>query len=250
MDTRYVTAAKIRTRFGVSRSTIRKWATNGDIRSITTPSKQHLYLYGDVVNQFDGGPITRDTILYARVSSSKQKEDLERQSQHLQESYTGTVITDIGSGLNWKRPGLQSLLERVYSGTVSEVVVTYRDRLCRFGHELLEWMFAKHNTRLVVLHKQDDGKSSSDPHSELAEDLLAVTTVFTARCHGLRAAQYRKDRRNKKDQAGSNVLRSSEATSMDRNSEMDVQSECSAGQSCERHPPTANSRSSASQPQL
>jgi len=100
-------------------------------------------------------------------------------------------ICDIGSGLNFKRKGLQTLLELCFKGLVSEVVVAHRDRLCRFRFELLEWTFNKHNARLVVL---DQGNSS--PEDELASDLISIVHVFSCRINGKR--KYR--RRNEKSE--------------------------------------------------
>jgi predicted site-specific integrase-resolvase len=91
------------------------------------------------------------------------------------------ILSDIGSGINFKRKNLIALLEQTMLGNVREVVVAHRDRLCRFGFELLEWFFAKHNVKLVVLDQ-----TSGSPQSELVADLLSIITVFSCRVHGLR----------------------------------------------------------------
>jgi len=130
--------------------------------------------------------------IYARVSSAKQRPDLDRQCQDLQEAYPGHVLVkDIASGVNFKRRGLQTLLEQALQGMVSEIVVLRRDRLARLGYDLLEFIFSKVGTRLVV-HGKDE--SASDEH-DLADDLLAVTTLFVASHHGRRAAANRKRRK-------------------------------------------------------
>ncbi|KAJ3080568.1 hypothetical protein HDU99_008025 [Rhizoclosmatium hyalinum] len=151
-------------------------------------------------------------VCYACVSSSHQRKDLERQIEDLKSRYPDAiVITDIASGLNWKRPGLNSLLELVHARSVSEIVVTHRDRLARFGVNLLDWIFAKAGVKLVVLcgsadHQptqyleldnngdRDGSTENSGPtaapgnaFNELAEDLLAITNFFVARNNGLRA---------------------------------------------------------------
>jgi predicted site-specific integrase-resolvase len=100
----------------------------------------------------------------------------------MQEKYPEhEILWDIGSGINFKRKQLLWLLEQSTLGNVKEVVVAHRDRLCRFGFELIEWFFHKHNVKLVVL---DDSKSS--PQQELVTDLLSIITVFSRRIHGLR----------------------------------------------------------------
>ncbi|NBP16834.1 IS607 family transposase, partial [bacterium] len=95
-----------------------------------------------------------------------------------------------------------TLLEHVYNGDVDEVVVTYKDRLCRFGFELIEWLFKKANTKLVVLNGSSECTNST---AELAEDLLSITNVFVARNNGMRSAQNRKNRRNAENKAVSDA---------------------------------------------
>ena len=113
---------------------------------------------------------------------------MQRQIDDMQQAYPNhTVIADVGSGLNFQRKGLQTLLERVHKGVVDEVVVRHKDRLCRYGLELVEWIMEKAGTRLVVLCTPDDEKDNST--RELADDLLAITTVFVARHNGRRSAE-------------------------------------------------------------
>jgi predicted site-specific integrase-resolvase len=91
------------------------------------------------------------------------------------------IIEDIGSGLNFKRKGLISLLESANRGEVEEVVVAHKDRLCRFGFDLIEWIINRAGGQVVVL-QQDD----LSPESELTKDLLTILHVFSGRMHGLR----------------------------------------------------------------
>ncbi len=132
-------------------------------------------------------PTGRKSYIYARVSSAKQHGDLERQIEDLQKAYPGHVLLkDVGSGVNFKRKGLEKLLEHVLAGLVDEIVVAHRDRLARIGCDLLEFIFSKVGTKLVVLGGHED-----DEH-DLASDLLAVTTVFVASYNGRRSAENRK----------------------------------------------------------
>jgi predicted site-specific integrase-resolvase len=138
-------------------------------------------------------PKSRKTICYARVSSSHQKEDLERQIDLLRSKYpTYEVIKDVGSGLDWKRKGLLSLLELVLSDVVEQVVVTHSDRLSRFSFDLLQWLFKKHNCSILVLNQVTD----ATPEVELAEDVLSIINYFTAKNNGRRSATNRKNRNN------------------------------------------------------
>lgn len=192
--TTYVTPAQVRRMAQIHSSTLRKWAESGLVNCIRMPGGKRLYDRQQLQLKLLGrsnADKQKAKVIYTRVSSQHQKEDLERQIQDLKQAYPEhEVVKDIASGLNWKRPGLRALLERCYSQTVSEIVVAYRDRLCRFGLELLEWIFQKYDVKLVVHNKMDAGPESSSS-AELAEDLLAVTNFFVAKNNGQRAAQKR-----------------------------------------------------------
>jgi predicted site-specific integrase-resolvase len=124
----------------------------------------------------------RKTILYARVSSRSQKDDLEQQVQFLLSRYPDAeIIRDIGSGLNFRRKGLHALLDRVLDGTCKYIVVAHKDRLCRFGFDLISWLCGKFKAKILVL----DEKNLS-PEQEMVEDVLAVIHVFSCRLYGLR----------------------------------------------------------------
>lgn len=203
---RYVTAAEIRQVLYIHSSTLRKWAEKGKLECKRMPGGKRLYNKQEVFQLLGcDTPVveaTKERIIYARVSSQHQKADLERQIQDLQQAYPNhTVVRDIASGLNWKRPGLLSLLERVYSGTVAEIVVAYRDRLCRFGLELLEWIFNKYRVRLTIHHQVE---TPVDFTTELADDLLAVANYFVAKNNGKRAGEKRRTRQERKAQETSN----------------------------------------------
>ncbi|CAK0740741.1 putative resolvase [Gammaproteobacteria bacterium] len=200
-DGRYVTLTTIKKYYDVSSNSLRDWSIKGKIRSLRPNGTKRIYNFKDVQEFFGNKPTkTRKTICYARVSSNHQKEDLQRQIEFLKAAYPeAEIIHDIGSGLNWKRPGFTAILDRCYKGDVEEVVVSYKDRLCRFGNELVEWIFEKTNVKLVVLNKCT---SEKDPTRELSEDLLAITTVFVARNNGLRSGLYKKTRKEQEKTRG------------------------------------------------
>ena len=174
----YVPSRKACLELGVHANTLRRWADEGKIRYIRTASGQRRYDCSSV----EQNSITKKNYCYCRVSSSKQKDDLERQVQFMQSKYPDhTVLKDVGSGIDFKRKQLLFLLEECAMGRVGEIVVAYRDRLCRFGFELLEWFFSKNSVKLVVLEQQE-----LSPQQELVADLLSVITEFSCRVHGLR----------------------------------------------------------------
>lgn len=174
----YVPSRKACLELGVHANTLRRWADEGKIRYIRTAGGKRLYDCSSI----EQNSSTKKNYCYCRVSSSKQKDDLERQVQFMQSKYPDhTILKDVGSGLNFKRKQLRFLLEECSQGRVGEVVVAYRDRLCRFGFELLEWFFSKNSVKLVVLEQQE-----LSPQQELVADLISVITVFSCRVHGLR----------------------------------------------------------------
>jgi putative resolvase len=191
--------------FGVSASTLRRWAERPDVRVLRHPGGKRLYHVGDIARvvgaggenrgegEGNGSRVQGEGVIYARVSSAKQRDDLDRQVAELQQAYPQhRVFRDVASGVNFKRPGLRALLDRVDQGLVREVVVMHRDRLARLAADLLEWLLERKACRLVV--HRPSGRAVSDAQ-ELAEDLLAVTTVFVASHHGKRAAEGRRRRR-------------------------------------------------------
>ena len=174
----YVPSRKACLELGVHANTLRRWADEGKIRYIRTAGGKRLYDCSSI----EQSSSTKKNYCYCRVSSSKQKDDLERQVSFMSERFPDhAILKDVGSGLNFKRKQLLFLLEECAMGRVGEVVVAYRDRLCRFGFELLEWFFSKNSVKLVVLEQQE-----LSPQQELVADLLSVITVFSCRVHGLR----------------------------------------------------------------
>ena len=164
---------------GLHPNTLRKYADEGKIKSIKNSAGQRLY---DVESytRLDSARIT--TICYCRVSSSKQRDDLNRQVVYMQSLYPdGEIIRDIGSGLNFKRKGLQTLLDRLLHGDKFQLIVACRDRLARFGFELIQYMVEQNGGKIVVLDK-----TVHCPNSELTQDLLSILHVFSCRMHGLR----------------------------------------------------------------
>jgi predicted site-specific integrase-resolvase len=188
----YITTGEARRLLDVSTQTLRKWATEGKVRIIRTPSNQRRYHKQDIYNITGRNEdiTTKKQVIYARVSSKKQMDDLERQTDFLKSKYPNyTLVTDVGSGINWKRKGLETILDGAYKGTIEEVVVAHKDRLCRFAFELLESIFRRCKVRLVVLDSQEE-KSSEQ---ELADDLLAIVHVYACRNMGRRRYKSKKN---------------------------------------------------------
>jgi len=163
--------------FSVNVHTLRVWDKEGKIKTERTPGGDRRYII-EIKNEYH--------ICYCRVSSYKQKDDLERQIKFMQERYPNAdIIKDIGSGLNFKRKGLKAILGKALGGDCITLYVAHKDRLCRFGFDLIEWIIKMSGGSIVVLDK-----TVLSPESELTRDLLHILHVFSCRMHGLR--NYRK----------------------------------------------------------
>lgn len=202
MNGSFVTTRVAKQTLNVNEQTLREWADNGLINAIRTPKGTRLYNIQEYLNRFQKEtPKEKLSICYCRVSSSGQKEDLQRQVNKMQEKFPNhKIVTDIGSGINFKRSGLRSILELTFARNVKQVVVSYRDRLCRFAFELFEWIFQQHGVELLVL----DSNLESSSNSELAEDLLAIVNVFNCRVNGRRKYKTKKENKNRNEKERDN----------------------------------------------
>ena len=182
---------------GISVKTIRRWADAGKIRYERSPSGHRRFYLADIkritprdLKQLDD----RITINYARVSSSDQKEDLTRQIQVLEQFSSANgwqyeTISDLGSGLNYQKKGLQKLLKRIMKGDVGRLVLTHKDRLLRFGSELVFAMCEEFETEVVIVNKSEVELSFEQ---ELVTDMIELITVFSARLYGARSHKNKK----------------------------------------------------------
>ncbi|ABU43615.1 hypothetical protein AR158_C069R [Paramecium bursaria Chlorella virus AR158] len=173
----FATLRDAKKHYQCNHKTIWKWADEGIIRTVDTPGGQRRY------ELTERSKPEKTNYCYCRVSSAKQYDDLERQVESMRTEFPGyRIITDIGSGINWKRKGLKTILESAMHGTCGRVVVAHRDRIARFGFELVEWILRANGADLVVQHKDVD----ASPATELAEDIIAITTVFACKHYGKR----------------------------------------------------------------
>jgi len=179
---------------GLHRITIRKYADAKQIQCYVTPTGYRKYnreclekLCSSNVSNVTIQQDEKTNFIYSRVSSRKQLDDLLRQTEYLQQrrpEYSSYVsITDVASGINFKRKGLQTILDACLQGTIGELVVAHRDRLCRFGFELIESIVTKAGGTITVL--DNDGNKSGE--QELAEDLLSIIHVYSCRQMGKRS---------------------------------------------------------------
>lgn len=172
----FITPKKAREILQITNKTLRIWDKENKIRTFRTPSGVRRYNLQDIKGIINGGPsiVKIKKVCYCRVSSKKQMDDLERQKDFFRSRYPDhELVTDIGSGINWKRKGLQTILDRAMRRDIQELVVAHRDRLCRFAFELLEWIFEHNDVQLVVLDQTKD-QSSTTELTELTDDIVHV----------------------------------------------------------------------------
>ena len=173
---------------GLHPFTVRKWIKQGNIQAIWVG--QEARVPRTEIERLVGKSDGRAIVLYGRVSGQGQKDDLETQLARLQAWAKGeragkptVVLWDIGSGLSATRPQFQRLLKLVREDQVSEIVVTYPDRLTRFGQEYLQVLFESFGVTLTVL----DPKADQTAEQELTDDLLALIASFSGRLYGMRS---------------------------------------------------------------
>jgi excisionase family DNA binding protein len=175
-------------RLGISYRTLQSYVKKGYIQPVILQSGKWRFREEDV-ERLMGIVRKRKVILYARVSSNTQKDDLVNQVKYLEENVKeyDQVITDVGSGLNMKRKGFLKLLRMILNNEVSKIVIAYPDRLVRFGFEIIEEVCKAHNCELVVLNKED-----KTPEQELIEDLISILVSFSGKLYGMRSHKYEK----------------------------------------------------------
>jgi len=180
---------------GVSYVTLRRWIKEGKIRAVQTLGGKYRIPESEV-KRLMSGVETREVraVIYARVSSSDQNGDLERQIQYLMQYCSAKgyivvdVLSDVASGLKTSRRGLLELFNYVIDKQVDVVVVTYKDRLTRFGFEYLDYFFNQYGVRVEVVY----GDEPKDAYQELVEDLLAIVTSFAGKLYGMRSHKKKK----------------------------------------------------------
>lgn len=226
----------IKQHYTIGGSTLRRWEAQGKITALRTSENgkrlYDTYQLQELLGKKDKEPPTKkkESVIYCRVSSPRQKEDLQRQITDLQSKFSDhRLISDIGSGLNFKRKGFLSLVDSVIKGDIEQVVVMHRDRLCRFGIDLLEHIFKEAGTKLVVYHQNEkEDLPAESSTTELSEDLIAITTFFVAKNNGERAATNRRRRKREADEIKevediSNKKAKENPQPMDGSSEVDLQ---------------------------
>lgn len=195
---KFKSAKEIKEIYAVSSSSLRNYGDSGKIEIVRSPGGKRFYniqdvraIFGHKIFGEEKASADANTYCYARVSSKKQEEDLTRQIEFLQNRTKGAkIIHEVGSGLNFHRKGLQSLIRAVIRGKCKKVVITYRDRICRYGFELLEFVFKEYGVEILVLN---ENITEGGNESEFARDILDICNYYVASYNGKKSALYRKN---------------------------------------------------------
>ena len=185
MNNKYVSRKEASEILGIHYHTVYALAERKEIETIKIGNRQ-LYNVSKYL-QKQKIPIeneVRKKICYCRVSSSKQKEDLQRQIEYMTKKYPNyEIISDIGSGLNMNREGLKKIIDSGIKGEIEIVVVAYKDRLARFGYELIERIIKEYSNGEVKIENNEEEKT---PMEELTTDIVSIMNVYVAKMNGLR----------------------------------------------------------------
>jgi putative resolvase len=184
---------------GVHPDTLRRWANDGKIKIAgKTPGNHRLFDLAEISEIIKSPtnrclPLTKSTIAYARVSSHDQKNDLQRQVEQLHLFCTANgwkheIIEDLGSGMNYNKKGLKVLIKSLCNQEIGRLVITHKDRLLRFGSELIFSICGQVGCEVVIINASDDASYEED----LTRDVLEIITVFSARLYGSRSHKNKK----------------------------------------------------------
>ena len=174
---------------GVSVKTLQRWDRDGILKANRTPTDRRYYTY-DQYLQFKGIQTEndiRDTVIYARVSTRNQKDDLQNQVEFLKQfcNAKGIIVNqcieDFGSGLNYNRKKWNKLLDEVMANKIKTIVISNKDRFIRFVYDWFEKFCEKFNTKIIIVNNE-----TLSPNEELVQDIISILHVFSCRLYGLR----------------------------------------------------------------
>lgn len=169
--------------------TLQRWDNDGKLKAFRTPTNRRYYTYEQYL-EYTGihkETDSRKIVIYTRVSTSNQKDDLKNQVEFLRQyanakgMIVDEVIEDYGSGLNYNRKKWNRLIDRCMTNEISTIIITHKDRFIRFGYDWFESFLAKFNVEIIVVNNE-----SLSPQEELVQDIISILHIFSYRIYGLR----------------------------------------------------------------
>jgi putative resolvase len=181
---KYISPQEAKQMFGFHPKTLNRWALAGKIDFIRSVGGHARYSV-DSLKQLAHSADNREIILYARVSSTTQQDELKTQSEYISRAYPQCrVISEIGSGMNFKRKKFLEIMESVAKKEVKLIVIAHKDRLMRFGFEFIEWFCTLNNCQIEIINN-----TYKTPHRELVDDFMAIMQYFSAKLYFLKPYQ-------------------------------------------------------------
>ena len=193
---KYYNIGEFANTIGITTKTLRNWDKSGKLKPAKVNDNGYRYYSQDQMNRYFGlkpeNEIKKKTIGYCRVSSNKQKDDLQRQIENVStymyaKGYSFEIISDIGSGINYNKKGLNKLIDMITNSEVEKIVVLYKDRLLRFGFEIIENLCSKYGVTIEIIDNTEKTEEQ-----ELVEDMIQIVTVFSCKLQGKRANKAKK----------------------------------------------------------
>jgi len=185
MENNFVSRQEVVNQLGIHFHTVHAMAKRGELETIQIGTRKKYnvtkYLRDNNIKQPEEKKIN---ICYCRVSSQKQKEDLNRQILKMHELYPDCrIISDIASGLNFKRKGLNEIIDLAITGKLNSLIIFHKDRLARFGYDMIEMILEKYsNAKIIILNKSQQ----KEPFEEITEDVMAIMNIYVAKINGMR----------------------------------------------------------------
>lgn len=182
-------SSKVLKILNISRQTLVKYVKNGDIRVVMQTNKQYDYNEEDVYRKA-GLSENRVNVVYARVSTPKQKRDLENQAETLINYCNANgvkvdkVYKDIASGMNFDRKQFRSMLEDVLNYRISSIYITYKDRFSRISFDMFERLFLEYNCKIIVINKI--GSTAEEDEKEIFSDIISMLHCFAMKMYSRR----------------------------------------------------------------
>ena len=183
-----ISIGKFAREVGLTPATLRRMQKTGELLPCYISQGGTRYYSSEQLKKFSAEPSKEKPVIgYCRVSTPAQKDDLATQVENVKaymyaRGYDFEIIQDVGSGINYKKKGLQLLIEKIDNQEISKVVVLYKDRLIRFGFELIEYLCILNHVEIEIIDHTEQSKEK-----ELTDDLIQIITVFANRLYGQRS---------------------------------------------------------------
>lgn len=195
---KYINVTEAGKILGVTKRTLQRWDREGTLIPFKTKGNHRRYDREEILNYYNNeksNTVNKDKIVigYCRVSTNEQTDDLQRQVDNVTnyctaKGYQFKIIEDIGSGLNYNKKGLKELISLIVNKKVCKIVLNYKDRLVRYGFEIIEMLCEENDIDIEIINLSED-KTFEE---ELVDDVLSIITVFSAKLYGSRSRKSKK----------------------------------------------------------